>query len=200
MEGLGGSRGGFLTMVMGVAAPCVSPPIAEFRRSSTPQNCYNLKRTFACTNLLPLSLASPDSSAEREASLSPRPHTSCSQDKSEPTTPLVSAHWERPKHPWELPGAPATRVRDWLVCPTSPRSLCMLLQCLWGTGDPDISGGHPHTCEDAWYPQGSQISPRETLTPLPSSERSHRTTGNSQHPKSHGCQSSSTPRGYHSHL
>eukprot|EP00075_Anas_platyrhynchos_P035610 XP_027324863.1 testis-specific serine kinase substrate isoform X3 [Anas platyrhynchos] len=33
--------------------------------NSTPQNCYNLKRTFACTNLLQLSLASPDSSTER---------------------------------------------------------------------------------------------------------------------------------------
>lgn len=95
-------------MLRGVAAPRVSPPIAEFRRNSTPQNCYNLKRTFACTNLLLLSLASPDSPTDKEASLGPHLHTSCSQDKSEPTAPVVSALWERPKHPWELPGAPAT--------------------------------------------------------------------------------------------
>lgn len=117
-------------MVMGVVAPRVSPPIAEFPRNSTPQNCYGLKRTFACTNLLLLSPASPDSSAEREASLGPPVHTSCSQDKSEPAAPAVSARWECPKHPWEPPGTPATRVRDWLACPASPRSLCTLLQCL----------------------------------------------------------------------
>lgn len=75
----------------GVTAPrCVSSPGTELPRISSSQSGYSLKRSFACTNLLLLSLASPDGSVGSEAPLVPHIRVSCSKDKSKPTASTVS--------------------------------------------------------------------------------------------------------------
>ncbi|KAM9599161.1 testis-specific serine kinase substrate isoform 2-T2 [Morphnus guianensis] len=66
----------------------LGPPSAEFPRSPPPPNCCTLKRTFACTNLLLLSLADPDGAADGEASPGPHLHTPCPRDNTESTAPL----------------------------------------------------------------------------------------------------------------
>lgn len=87
----------FLAMTVGVTAPwCVSSPSTELPRISSSQSGYSLKRSFACTNLLLLSMASPDGSVDSEASLIPHVHMSCSKDKSKPTTSTVSDCWGYP--------------------------------------------------------------------------------------------------------
>lgn len=63
-----------------------SSPSTEMPRISSSQSGYSLKRSFACTNLLLLSLASPDGSVGSDASLVPRVRMSCSKEKSKPNT------------------------------------------------------------------------------------------------------------------
>ncbi|XP_069665713.1 testis-specific serine kinase substrate [Haliaeetus albicilla] len=70
------------------AVSFLGPASAEFPRSRPPPNCCTLKRTFACTNLLLLSLADPDGAADGEASPGPHLHTPCPRDNTESTAPL----------------------------------------------------------------------------------------------------------------
>lgn len=84
------------------SAPWVTPHSKEFPRSTPPPNGCTLKRTFACTNLLLLSLADPDGATDGGAFPGPQLHTPCLKNNGELSTPLVSDHWGCPN----ISGAP----------------------------------------------------------------------------------------------
>ncbi|XP_054699331.1 nascent polypeptide-associated complex subunit alpha, muscle-specific form-like isoform X2 [Grus americana] len=105
----------------------LGPPSAEFPGSTPPPNCCSLKRTFACTNLLLLSLADPDDATDEAASPGPCRHILCPEDNTEPTAPPVS----NPGVPWHptneglagVPQDPAARfcsAQEELGTVTSP--------------------------------------------------------------------------------